>query len=87
MSAMVSRSQAMKSLSARRRSSTFSPFSAVARLLAATSGTWVSMAAMAGWLWRTIIISGVATIISVRRIHISMTADSQGSPPNRLGSG
>ena len=46
-----------------------------------------SSAASAGWLWRTAIISGVATSISARRVHISITATSRASRPNMFGSG
>ena len=87
MSAMVRRPAAMNSLSASRRSNSFSALAPASRLLAATSGTWVSSAAKAGWLWRTASISGVATIISVRRVHISITAVSFGSRPNMFGWG
>ena len=87
MSAMVKRLAASHSASASRRSSTFSARSPWALLYSAISGFWVSSAASAGWLWRTPIMNGVATIISARRIHISITAVSSGVRPKRLGSG
>ncbi len=87
MSAIVIRSAAMYGLSASRRSKNFNVRVAPARLVSAISGICFSSAASAGWLWRTVIISGVASIISVRRHHISMMAVSFGSRPNTFGSG
>ena len=56
-------------------------------MLELDDGTCASSAPSAGWVWRTPVISGVATIISARRSHISITAVSVGVRPNRFGSG
>ena len=87
MSAMVMRSAAIQSRPSSRRLKNLSAFSALSRLYSPTAAFCCSSAAIAGWVCRTPIIIGWATISSARRIHISMTPISSGVRPNRLGSG
>jgi hypothetical protein len=56
-------------------------------LLSPKSLNWVSRAAVRGWAWRQKLPTGIITVNSVRRTHMSTIAFSTGVVPNIGGSG